>query len=248
MIVVYTVNLNHWDVLRPPQWRMLAPESGGLNRIQHICYTDQPGPTCEPWRIEPAYQPFQQASRNSRIPKILPHLHFRADYSIYHDANFTLKMAPEELIDRYLGARDIALFRHPCRQNVCQEGAVLLKERIGDPTEVQKQLERWEQVGSPHGLWCGGLIIRRHTPAVAALNEAWWREFAWGSTRDQMSLPIARELTRTSISTIDGDVYNNDLMAFHWHTAWVDKGDNPLQEMKRREFVERRKRLVEVVG
>jgi hypothetical protein len=31
------------------------------------------------------------------------------------------------------------------------------------------------------------VILRRHTPAVAAFNEAWWAEIQAGSRRDQVS-------------------------------------------------------------
>lgn len=240
-IVVCTCILNQWDYLRAP----VCGETGA----RFICFTDQPTDPVGPWEIQPAFLPYQVASRNSRLPKLLPHLHFRADYSIWHDGNFSLKKTPEYLIDRYLSPdRDIALFRHPCRTNVGQESEILLREKIGEPLDVERQAARWQRFNSPEGLWCGGLIIRRHTEAVEAFNESWWREFTWGSTRDQMALPIARHLTNTPIHTIDGNVYSNDLMSFHWHAAWKDKADNPTLEVQHAGHRERRRRLVEIVG
>jgi hypothetical protein len=240
MIIVYTCILNNWDHLRTPA--VVDPNA------RYICFTDQPMPKVDPWEFLPAYLPYQQMARNSRLPKILPHLHFEAEYSVYHDGNFALRQEPAALIDRYLGARDIALFKHPCRKSVKQETDVLLGEKIGNSAEVVVQYERWKDLGEPEGLWCGGMIIRRHTEAVQQFNQAWWAEFMAGSTRDQMALPVAKHLTRIDVTTIDGDVYDNDLMAYHWHAAWKHKGDNPIMELRRKDYIDRRKRLVEVAG
>jgi hypothetical protein len=199
-----------------------------------------------PWEYQPAFLPLASMARNSRLPKMLPHLHFAADYSIWHDGSYALRKKPSWLIDRYLGGLDMAMFRHPCRTTVEQEAAILVNEKISDPGDVARQVERWKSIGSPSGLWAGGMILRKHTPQIERLNEAWWHEFSIGTARDQMALPIARDLTKTPICTIDGNVFENDLLAWHWHTAWKDKGDNMLLEAQRAAYVERRRRLEEI--
>src|SRR4026208_505614 len=98
MTTVYTVVLGGWDYLRPPE--MIDPDA------RYLAFVDQPMPPCYPWEQVPAYTPFAKHSRNSRLPKIVPHLHFEAEYSIYHDANFCLKRSPEYLIDRYLRPKE----------------------------------------------------------------------------------------------------------------------------------------------
>jgi hypothetical protein len=226
-IVVYTVILNAWDYLRPPE--VIDPGA------RYLAFVDQPLPPCPPWEQQPAYAPFESVARNSRLPKLLPHLHFDATYSVYHDANFALKRSPEYLIERYLRpkGREIAMFIHPARKTVEQEANEILKHPEWFPhvdmDAVRGQVTRWKHIGAPIGLWAAGMIIRKHTEDIAAFNLMWWQEFMRGCTRDQLALPIARHFAGTQIEDIDGNITggNNDLMAFHWHAAWKDKEDNP---------------------
>jgi hypothetical protein len=238
-IVVYTVILNGWDYLRPPE----VIEPG----VRYVCFTDRALPPCEPWELQPAYLPFASASRNSRIPKLLPHLHVGAEYSIYHDANFCLKRSPDYLIERYLAPRrlDLAMFVHPARKNVEQEANEIIAHPEWFPgmdmDVVRAQVTRWKHAGAPEGLWAAGMILRRHTEDIAAFNRIWWDEFQRGSTRDQLALPLARHFAGVRIEDIQGNIIggDNDLMAFHWHAAWTNKGDNPQKAEELREFRER---------
>ena len=240
VIVVCTAILQDWDFLRPEATK---PEDG----VRYVCYSDR---TLEPvagWEIQPAFTPHgMSASRASRLPKILPHLHFQADYSIWHDANFVLRADPLTLIAAYLNNAHIAMFAHPCRKHVGEEVAVLLREKIGNASEVLQQQTDWLNMGAPCGLWAGGLIIRRHTKDVAAFNEQWWHYFRRGSSRDQLALPMAQAKTGIAIETIPGDIYTSPLMGFHWHAAWRDKGDNASHHTMEAEYQMRRKRLEEL--
>ncbi len=238
-IVVATCIVQSWDYLRPPS--SIDPQA------LYICFTDRPIERVPTWEIQPAYTPCgMPASRASRLPKLLPHLHFGADYSIWHDANFVLRVSPQELIDTFLCEHDIAMFDHPCRHDVGQEVAVLLNEHIGDPTEVKAQQTTWLHMGAPVGLWAGGLIIRRHSKAVRQFNETWWHYFKNGSTRDQIALPMAKHETGIEIQTIPGDIYSSPLMGFHWHAAWLDKEDNSKYRSEIAPYQMRRKRLEEL--
>ncbi len=238
MIVVYTAILNDWDYLRPP----IVIEPG----VRYICFADRPLPPVTPWEIQPAYTPYGVGSRNSRLPKILPHLHFAAAYSIWHDANFTLNVRPTAVIGTYLRDHDIAMYRHPCRNHVGEECEVLLREKIGDPGEVERARTLWKHAGAPVGLWAGGLILRRHATEVQALNEEWWRLFRTGCTRDQISLPVAQCTTGIDINSIPGDIYASELMGFHWHAAWRDKPDNQKYQTEAKVYECRRRRLEEL--
>ncbi len=243
MNVVYTVILNAWDYLRPPE--VIDPAA------RYICFIDHPMPRVTPWEFLPAYTPFPSASRNSRLPKIVPDLHFEADYSIYHDANFALRRSPEYLIERYLNPkqREMAMFIHPCRKTVEEEAAEILKHPEWFPNEnmdkVRDQVERWRESGAPQGLWAAGMIIRKHTPDVAAFNRSWWREYMLGSSRDQLALPIARHFSGMKIEDIEGNILgpDNSLLAFNWHAAWKDKGDNPVLAKRLAPHLERRAAL-----
>lgn len=238
MITVYTTIIGQWDQLRAPE----VTEAG----VRYICYSDIPRDPVAPWEIQPAYMPYANNSRNSRLPKILPHLHFDAVVSIYHDANFVLRGYPSHLIAEHLKSHDIAMFQHPCRKHVGEETAILLKEKIGDPCEVEAAQTLWKHHGAPLGLWAGGFIVRRHTPEIRELNEAWWQLFRDGCTRDQISLPVAVHQCGIKINTLRGNIYECNELAFHWHAAWAHKGDNPKYATRNAELQTKRMRLMQL--
>ncbi len=234
MIYVYTSILSGFDNLRPPA---VPAESG----VRYICFTNVPNlPRVEPWEFMPAYVASEHQGRSSRIPKILPHLLLPADaeYSIYHDGNFRLQSSPHEIIDIWLHRHDWASYAHPCRRCLYDEARVLLEHdsmegwRLQRPERaraVREEVERYRARGFPEGagLWANGFLVRRHTPAVAALNEAWWKLYAAGAERDQLSFPVARCQQGLAVETIEGNVYDSPYLQFCWHAAWLDKADNP---------------------
>lgn len=245
--VIYTSIVNGKDYLRPPE--TIDPDA------RYLAFVDRPMKRCAPWEFLPAFLPFTSGSRNSRLPKILPHLHFDAEYSVYHDGNFTLKRSVEYLITRYLAPkkRDVAMFVHPARQNVGQEAAEISAHPEWFPGMdmglVDRQMRRWMAAGAPTGLWAAGMIIRKHTADVAAFNKLWWQEYFNGSPRDQLALPLARHLSGMRIEDIEGNIHSNDLIGYHWHGAdWLDKEDNPARAAGQARYRERREELARLCG
>lgn len=245
MIVVYTAIIGGWDNLRPPD----VIEEG----VRYVCFSDTIMDPVRGWEIQPAFCPFHDSARNARIPKMLPHLHFDAEYSIYHDANFSIRMLPSAIVARHLSGADIAMYEHPCRKHIGEEASCLrdlwakgelpgLEGRLLDA-----QITTWKHAGAPLGLWAGGFIARRHTGAVREFNETWWYQFRDGCTRDQIALPMARHLCGININTIRGNILGTiPELAYHWHAAWRDKGDNPKFLTRRAELQAKRLRLLEL--
>lgn len=220
MIYVYTSILNGWDNLRPPA---IASTAGA----RFICFTDVPVlPAVGPWEYRPLH-PAGLASRTARVPKILPHLMLPADteYSIYHDGNLQLRVDPNEIISSLLRSADWAAHRHPARDCIYAEARELLEAKIGTPSLVKAEIERYSEAGHPtsEGLWANGFLVRRHTPAVAALNELWWRMYSAGCERDQLSFPVARKVAGVNIATVDANIYQSPYLNFYWHAAWKDQ-------------------------
>lgn len=245
MITLYTVILGSWDFLRAPE----VIEPG----VRYICYSDVPRDPVAPWEIQPAFTPFHSQARNARLPKCLPHLHFDAEYSIYHDANFSIRMLPSDIVARHLNGADIAMYEHPCRKHIGEEASCLRDlyakgELPGlEGSLLDAQITTWKHLGAPLGLWAGGFIVRRHTAAVREFNETWWYQFRDGCTRDQIALPVARHLCGIGINTIRGNILGTiPELAYHWHAAWADKGDNPKYRTRQAELDMKRRRLVEL--
>ena len=192
MIYVYTCILGGFDNLRPP---LVPPEPG----VRWICFTDVPVlPDVPPWEFRPAHRVYSadlsgcaDLSRTSRLPKILPHLVLPSDcdYSIWLDGNFRLLKPASEIVNQEMRFDDWTVHRHPARGCMYEEAALLVKLKRERPdewpsmnaAELDAEIARYKQMCFPAGLCtltANGLIVRRHTPAVAILNEMWWKLFA----------------------------------------------------------------------
>lgn len=246
MIYVVTAILNGFDNLRPPA----APAN---ETVRYICFTNVPNlPRLYPWEYRPIYAATGNAARDSRIPKILPHLMLPTDaeYSIWHDGNFQLRHDPQTMVETLLAHNDWAAHRHPCRSCIYEEGRVLLDEKIGTPGLVREELDRYRSSGHPAnaGLWANGLIVRRHSLDVQALNEEWWKLYVAGAERDQLSFPVARARIGLEVKTIHDNVFASAWMKFNWHAAWKQREDNPDYWPQRDRHRQRLGRLQELTG
>jgi hypothetical protein len=226
-ITVFTVILGGYDNLRAPQ--VIEPE------VDYICISDEPH-NCFPWKIWPAYMPYKEQSRNSRIPKILSDLYFPSEFSIYVDACFKLQAPASAIIQMIPEDKDALFYRHPCRTNIFQEIAVCEKEHIGDGPEMMAQVERYRSIpGIEYGLWSGGFIVRKNNPRVTEFNRVWWREYSSGCMRDQIALPAAIRKTNLDIVTRDAEILQDPkILGFCYHADFKHLADNPSFEESRK--------------
>lgn len=211
-IVVYTVILGDYDELKRPS----VVEPG----VRYICFSDR-GYNCPPWEIEKCPRYFHDAKRDSRCPKILAHRFIlNAEYSIYHDGSCTTAVEPWILVKELLGANDLALYKHPNRNSVYEEGAHVASLQVYKTLtlEINRQLARYKARGIGQGLWCGGIILRRHTELVKAFNERWWREYLAGCMRDQIALPCAIQESGIGVRTVRENITEDKRrFKFHYH-------------------------------
>lgn len=247
MIYVYTCILDGFDNLRPPLLEHI------LDGVRFICFTNLPLiDAVPPWEFRPAYLFSPDNSRNARLPKILPHLMLPpdAEYSIWHDGNFQLRIDPRDIVDQFLYRHDWAAHPHPARQCIYDEADILLRESIGTADLVKREIAAYRAGGYPEraGLWANGLIVRRHAPSVAELNERWWRLFLGGCERDQISFPFARWQQRTEVESIPGDVMASPYAAYSFHAPWTERGTNPDYWPRRRQIQSSMEHLAALTG
>jgi hypothetical protein len=234
-ITVFSVNLCAYDNVRPP----LYVESG----VEYILFADE-GYNCPPWRVVPFPQPYGSASRNSRIPKILPHLFFDTEYSIYHDGCLQMAVKPSALVDELLQGADLAMYKHPCRKSVHEEMDCCQRFGIGYSPEMRAQVARYRAHGLGDELWAGGVLIRRHTDLVTLFNETWWREYRDGCSRDQFALAFARHSVGLRVNPIPGDILQDaKRFQFLFHADFAHLGDNPQYADERKRRAEKQRRL-----
>ena len=190
-----------------------------------IAYLDKPWMS-DTWEIRKAYDKFKDPRRNSRLPKLMPHLFVDTEYSIWIDGNMTLLKPPEEVVEKYLKDHDLAIFKHPSRDCIYDEALVCAKLNLDDPEIIIEQAKAYEESGyaKKKGLCECGMIIRRHTPEVQAFNEAWFAEYSRYSRRDQISFMYAVDKIGLRINAIkanfvekDGELIRDDVASIVAH-------------------------------
>lgn len=224
MIYVFTSLVDGFDNLHPPA---CPPDAD----VRYFCFTNIPNlPRVYPWEYRPIYN-VGSASKNSRVPKILPHRMLPADatYSIYHDGNFQLRQDPHKIIDTLLKDHDWAAYKHPARNCIYEEAEIIMRDcPLVPKNAVQEEISRYRTDGvlAGGGLWANGFLVRRHTPEVAQLNEAWWKLYMAGCGRDQLSFSVVRKEIDFRINTINGNVYASEYVLFRFHAAFKARDDN----------------------
>lgn len=188
----YTVNTNGWD----------TPRTDNV-----FCITESKHTSSIPELV-------------SRHPKIEYYRYFDVkdgDIVIYNDANIYPKLTAEQMVERYLGNADIAIFRHPYRQKLIDEFAELMRKyqndirRISNSRIITESLrEQFIDYGrSKYGIilsetfWENNFIIRRHSERMRLCMQTWFGELVKYTHRDQPSLPyVLKQFPDLKINTI----------------------------------------------
>ena len=139
------------------------------------------------WQLAPANVPGIDDRRASRYHKINSHLALpESSYSLWIDASVSI-VAPypvNRLADKFLGECDICVFRHSVRRSIYEEAEVCKQLGLDRTETVDSQVGRYRREGLPPdtGLAELPVILRRHSSAMRAFNEAWWSEILSAST------------------------------------------------------------------
>ena len=221
-IVVYTAISARYDSLKE------VPTSA-REGVDRVAFLEEPQPS-ETWRVLPLHAGFQDPARNAKIHKILPHVYFpNAQYSLWIDGSVTIRFSfsVRRLIELYLAECDLAVFQHRERTCIYQEAGVCLQRRLDDPDVIWRQVCRYTQEGYPPnaGLAECPVVLRRHSAAVQAFNEAWWDEIVHGSKRDQLSFPYVARKVGLRAYTFPGSIRDTPLFERGRHT--VDHSQTP---------------------
>jgi len=133
---------------------------------------------------------FTTPRMEAKIYKILFHKFIKDEYSIWVDGNVFLKYQ-EDYYYKLLGDYDIAVKQHPGRDCVYEEAEACKHWKKDKFSLINKQIAKYRKEGYPehNGLAECQMIIRRNTPAMVKLCEAWWAEICANSSRDQISFP-----------------------------------------------------------
>lgn len=131
--------------------------------------------------------------RDAKIYKICPHLFLPGyDYYIWLDSTHILEEDPENIIDEYLKGSDIAVFQHPERDCIYEEGNLVKQIGFDYPNLVEDQLDFYMEMEYPehNGLYELPVRIQRNNGRTQQLGLMWWEQICMFSSRDQISFPF----------------------------------------------------------
>lgn len=219
-IVTFTAIFGGYDTLQPAKYPSLCFMDGGTKPVRG-------------WEYRTIFsgRPPKWANRHC---KLLVEDHIDAEYSIYHDGNIQLQMDPREVVGRWLKGADIAVFAHPDRKCVYDEGEACIAQHKAPAGKVHPQMARYQREGYPknNGLAACWVVVRRHTAAVRRFNEAWWAEYGAGAQRDQLSFNYVCWKLGLKYNVIPGNLFKGtsgafkrgphkrNKMAIDWKTAY----------------------------
>lgn len=218
MNYIYTCITNSKDILN---------EKINSQGAKLICFTDEDIKS-EKWEIIKIPKLFIDDRRNSRLPKLLPHIYLPEDceYSLYLDGNIINTIPIQKIINEWLQDTDMACFRHDTRDCYFEEAKECSRLGLDDKEIIIKQLKRYYKYPRHMGLYQGGVLLRKHTDKVRQFNESWFAEYCGGSKRDQISFPIARDKAGLAINAIQGHAYYHpyfNLIAHKKPSEWAGK-------------------------
>jgi predicted SAM-dependent methyltransferase len=184
--------------------------------VEFRCYTNRKLES-KTWKIN--HQPLDSSwspRMQAKWWKLFP---ARAgDISIWIDASIRVTdvHAMIQACKTALKNHDVALFRHPERDNIYDEAraALAMPNKYANlPLLEQVEAYRAEGLPADAGLWAGGVIARRHPHKN--FEDDWWEENKKWSPQDQLSLPYVLWKNNVVPGVIPGSVYKS---AFHtWH-------------------------------
>jgi hypothetical protein len=131
--------------------------------------------------------------RNAKIYKVLPFL-FTPDYDYYFwiDSTHQLEEDPRTVINTYLKDSDVAVFKHPERDCVYEEGKLVKQIGFDYPNLIDDQLDFYRDMCYPenNGLYELPVRVQRNTELTQRMGMMWWEQICMFSSRDQISFPF----------------------------------------------------------
>lgn len=219
-------------VLSPPRRVVYTVLTGGyeaLNELQvrdptvrAICFTDDPNLKSSTWdvvQIEPIFK--SDPIRSQRLIKILGHPVLRQyEEWLYIDNTVRLLKIPSLILDDYLADSDLAIPSHSFRKSMRAEFEAVKVRGLDAPSRLKEQLAHYQahHLSSleVQPLW-NGIIARRPNHDVEKWAEIWASHVLRYSRRDQLSVIVALEQTKTKFKRIEIDNRSSDFHEWPIH-------------------------------
>ncbi len=184
------------------------------SNIDFVCFTNTRRLRSRTWSIQVVDGLGIDDSRESRRPKVLPHL-FLGDYdqSLYIDNSVTLKDDFAQLFDALdRSEENFASFRHPWRDCIYDEAEEIIRGSVDDEARVREQMDFYRRNGYPEhaGLNTNAVLLRRHNmPDVVEHSVEWFSHILRYSKRDQLSFNYTARRRQLRFKTLEMDFESN---------------------------------------
>lgn len=188
-IAVVTSSIGTNELIGPSKW---------LDKVDYHAFVESHKTTIgDMWHrheyVSFSLDPKYKNRRDAKIYKVCPHLFLPGyDYYIWLDSTHILESDPDELIENYLKGSDIAVFKHPERDCVYEEGELVKKIKFDYPNLIEEQLDFYRQMNYPenNGLYELPVRIQRNNGRTQQFGLMWWEQICMFSSRDQISFPF----------------------------------------------------------
>jgi len=198
-IIVYTCITGNYE--EP------VPHSKLEDNISYLCFTDNLKSVSKGWIYKPiiGLEHLNNKDKNRFIKinptKFLP----KHEISIYIDGNIEIVGNLNRLINNIrLSKEDIFFYEHGFRNCLYAEAEIIVRESISWFWSTFKQIKKYYLEGFPQqvGLYEANIIIRKNTNRLTPLMKLWWKEYKFGSNRDQVSLPYVAKKSSVNICSL----------------------------------------------
>lgn len=215
--VVYTCISGNYDTLEDP--KIMNSD------YDYICFTDQSF-NSNVWQIKPIPEKLKDLSavKRQRYIKVNAHEFLpEYDFSIWVDANITIKADLNNYVNKNCSEKDVVMFvgQHPQRNCIYDEGLECVRQKKETKQIVDKQLKRYKQEGFPknYGLPQTCILFRYHNDeSCKRLMKTWWEEIKNESHRDQLSFNYALwKNQNVKVKYLDKSIF--DCETFKWGVA-----------------------------
>lgn len=184
--LVYTVIFDGYDDLLEIDIDFLS------DNIDFICITDDAELCSESWDVKYVERPKGlDGTLSNRKYKMMPHLFFDYEKSLYIDGNIKIVNNLEVLFEKYLSNNVLAIPFHPERNCLYDEADTCVKVGKSNVGDTEKLISKLINDGFPknNGLYENNVIFRIHCNKVNTLMEVWYDFFCNNNIkRDQLSL------------------------------------------------------------
>ena len=233
-IALYTATIGQYE--HPSEVLPHSTDNGSLGHADCYRFTDSPilGDEDKNRQAQPRWKDVQDAPRlfgdpirSARAIKILGHSVLSAyDVTVWVDNRVRLKVAAEELVERFLPKdADVAVPLHSIHGSLSEEFNAVLHARLDDPRRVREQRATYGRATpylAAQPVYWTAILIRRNNPSVSSLNSIWWEQVLRYSRRDQLSFPYACDLVpELRLSPYVADNFESD---FHEWRKMSDVG------------------------